>query len=1056
MRRLRRLFTTVTLLLAIVLVIPLTSDAGTVYALEPNEIDVDVYQDNLLDVYLTVGETDTDLGNFENDLKASLIGKGVPEDHINIKAIETAVTSTNSADAGAIFSEWERYNDVGDWQYDSDSYNIVKTTNAPWSGFYDPGFNSSDYTLELEMETTDSDDDDMGITFGMNGFTNSLNADETGFAFVFGGYNGWYGPDDWKQDSTQSITQNSHATGLYSINGTNLVALQGQADVCFSTNVWYKFKLVVKGDKIKLYKADSQGNYPDLPLIDYVADHEVKGTWGFFANSQPYAKFRNVQMTSNSTRSFSEVIREPDWRPESSRFIVNATDIAVPDFSDDVALGEILSRLGNEDISYIGWGYDDYDGNSFIAKNNGEGVYIDKDSSAYDSYAKQIQGIADYIYSKYYDSINNDTEYLIYGKPNSISVSPQTIQAGTADEEWPDGRWLIDHDPDYFENSTGTVPYDNKRLTDLDITFTETGKYDIYYENDLVKTIYVHRAPISGFSVNLGSGVTISDNSYDPDYQSSADPLHGIATVQYSYKETSSDTWTEGLPSVLESNQNLIIRQVTSDNYGVISTPYYRYVSTESATPMAEFTVTPSLMLKYNNQTTLVYNDTSYDPKGVAITERFWKVIHNGTEDYSGSVPKTDFSANDTGKYQIILAVKNANGIWSETVSRFVTLVDDSISPNAVSDTPSGTYYSSLVNNMTFFDEENGSGFSHRYIVISSDSVTPANWGSISTNRNYSLLMDKTGTYYIHYKALDYAGNEKVSYFGPYTLIDNEKPADAVISTTPDYNFGEWSNQDIAVSFTSSDNMTSNENLEYSYSFNGESYLPGNSLVLDENGSRTVYFKACDESGLCSVVSRNFKIDKTSPSVPYTGMTSDGETYEAGTWANSLVSVSLSGSTDNLTYSPEYQYKIDDGEWTSGSGYEITASGIYTIYSRTVDNAGNCSDVDTKTVKIDTVLPSDAVISTTPDYSYGEWSNHDIAVSFGDSSDNLTDPEDIEYSYSFDGNSYTTGDKLVLDEDGIYDVYFKACDESGLCSVVSRNFKIDKTQPDNAGYSYDR
>ena len=176
-------------------------------------------------------------------------------------------------------------------------------------------------------------------------------------------------------------------------------------------------------------------------------------------------------------------------------------------------------------------------------------------------------------------------------------------------------------------------------------------------------------------------------------------------------------------------------------------------------------------------------------------------------------------------------------------------------------------------------------------------------------------------------------------------------------------------------------------------------------------------------------------------------MTADGGTYEAGTWVNSPVSVSLSGSTDNLTLSPEYQYKIDDGQWISGSGYEITASGIYTIYSRSVDNAGNYSAVDTKTVKIDTVLPSDAVISTTPDYSFGAWSNQDIAVSFGGSSDNLTDPEDIEYSYSFDGNAYTTGDKLVLDEDGIYDVYFKACDESGLCSVVSRNFKIDKTSP---------
>ena len=61
-------------------------------------------------------------------------------------------------------------------------------------------------------------------------------------------------------------------------------------------------------------------------------------------------------MSTESSKRFSEVIREPEWRDESKRFIINAEDGAVPDFSDPVALGEILARLGNESIDYIGWG----------------------------------------------------------------------------------------------------------------------------------------------------------------------------------------------------------------------------------------------------------------------------------------------------------------------------------------------------------------------------------------------------------------------------------------------------------------------------------------------------------------------------------------------------------------------------------------------------------------------------------------------------------------------------------------------------------------------------
>ncbi len=340
-------------------------------------------------------------------------------------------------------------------------------------------------------------------------------------------------------------------------------------------------------------------------------------TTGHSCSMLSWFNFENLRMTTTSARKFSEVIREPNWRDQSKRFVINAQYGAETDFSNDNAIGEIIARLANENIDYIGWGRDDQDGNSFITKNNNGGYFVDKDASATDTYSEQIDAMAQYIYDQCINSVVNDTEHLLYGKPSSLSITPETVQTDTIDEQWPEGKWLIDYDPDYYENPTGTVPYDNLRLNNLDVSFTQTGKYDIYYMDEIVKTVYVHRKPETGFAVTLdeNNNVTLTDNSCDLDSLSLTD--RGIKTIEWSYRETTSSTWLSGQPAMLEDEKNYLIKQVVTDEYGVTSDPYCRFVSTKTEltlNPMAEFRVTPTRLLKYNNQTTVSYQDTSYDP----------------------------------------------------------------------------------------------------------------------------------------------------------------------------------------------------------------------------------------------------------------------------------------------------------------------------------------------------------------------------------------------------------------------------------------------------------
>ena len=662
-----------------------------------------------------------------------------------------------------------------------------------------------------------------------------------------------------------------------------------------------KIKMEATPTGMKMWYADAASGDPDSLTLNEVtwslaaggSSTEValtdNGSYGFgpmnsylsHGCSRPtHFVFNDITMSTESSARFSEVIREPEWRDESKRFIINAEDGAVEDFSDPVALGEILARLGNENIHYIGWGKDEVDGEAFIAKNDGNGVFVDKDQVETDEYTEQIEVMAEYIYNNYVDGVQNDTEYLIYGKPSSLSITPESEQTNTADETWPNGKWRVDQDELYYDNPTGVVPYDNLYLSNLDISFTETGKYDVYYKDEIAKTVYVHRKPIAKFNVSVDAqfDVTITDLAYDPDYESAGNK--GIEAVEWKYKETTASTWTTGLPTVFEEGKNYVVKQVVEDNYGVLSDPYYRYVSTDSevtSTPVAEFKVTPSTLLTYNSEE-VVYTDTSYDPQGEAITERLWKIAKESTEIYTGATPLTDFTGVPADTYKITLAVMNESEVWSEEVARYVTVVRDETPPTAQSDTSTGLFTEPKVVSISFSDEEGGSGFSHRFAVVAATTETPTEWGSMGTNSVYNVSLSSLGEHYIHYKALDYAGNETVSYFGPYTLSDSSGPSAPTLATSPTYVEGEWTNQTITVTASgSTDDFTADEDIKYEVTIDGGTFVESKSIEVSATGMQVVNFKVTDESDN-STDAAGFvvKIDMIAPTTPDIAMTSDG------------------------------------------------------------------------------------------------------------------------------------------------------------------------------------
>ncbi len=975
-----------TRLLAVVMAVGLLMGGvlECVYAYDSTDITLDIPTQHDIDVVLSVGDTEQNTDSFEADLTTALTGLGIPESRINIQAIETSVTSSNSADANAIFNGWTRYNDAtDDWALKETETPapppvIMKTTNSQWSGFYDPNFNSSDYTLELEMGYATSDNDDLGITFGMKDFTTGLNESQNGYTYVFCGGE----TTSWPSGSV-SIKNNSHATGLYEVNGTYLYPLVGNASDTRKAGSWYKFKLVVKDDNAKIYKAPSltDGGYGNYVLIvDYTTGDgsNIDGTWGFFANSQPNAAFRNITMITSATKLFSEVIREPDWRDTALRFVVNADDTDVEGLDDgDGDLPEILARMDNEQLHYIGWGStaNQAQANSFITKIDGRGTFVNGQTS---TGAESISAIAQYIYDQYAAENAMDSTYLTLGTPFEFTVTPESELTGTADGDWPDGKWRVVHDGDYYENGTGTAAYSGQYLADMDVSLDKPGKYDIYYKDGLIKTVYVHRAPISNFTVSVDGSynVTLTDNSYDIDNQSAADK--GIADAVWKWKNVVDSDWTTGQPSAFSAGQNYIIQLTVQDDQGESSIPYSRYISTEAesaaTTPIAEFTISPSIMYTYNG-TTLTVNDTSYDPGGESIPTKTWTVNYaaSGTQLYTGSTPKTDFSGVAAGEYTITLVVQNASGIDSEPFSRTLTIVEDTEDPTVTASSESGSIVIADTVTLTYSDT-GGSDLDYQKYALMPPETEPGaeDWSASSNNNTRNVIFNQSGTWYLYYEAADNAGNTLSGHFGPYTVTDVTPPTDPSITMTKTsddstYVSDTWIGGADSVAVTLSGSTDDSGFVYYQYSTDdGDTWTDSSTVTISDGGTTTLQYRARDKSNNYSdTATVVIKIDKTAPTFTANiGLQSGDET--------TVVTASITDAADGqtaLAASNPYSITLssDDPAWASETEttFTTTPNTQVSVTYRVADIAGN-TGTQTKSLYTQAMIPDVSTLTANP------------------------------------------------------------------------------------------
>ncbi|MEM8929096.1 MAG: Ig-like domain-containing protein, partial [Bacteroidota bacterium] len=770
-------------------------------------VDMEVQQGPNIDVVLTVGITDQDIETFETDLDNALQNKGIPAGKLFVQGFERTTTSSNAEDAGVIFNNWTRWGyNPGTWEFVDAEKVIRRENNDLLAGFYDPNFDSSNYTLEVEVNTYGGDNDDMGITFGMeNGAVGSYLFNLSGAVRTL--------------QTSNFVPSHGFASGLYEIvssDGTSnplhtLRGLQGAENTIFTpasvSDVWYSIKLEVKGSNAKIW-------VDDVLVIDYTSAQDIGGSYGFFSNSQPYATFRNIEVTSLSLKKFKDVLREPQWRNSAMRFNVNLDDQEVEDFDNDEDLSEILMRTINEDVHYIGWGNNANQAQfeRFVVQNNNKGTFINRDLATYNSW---IDDMAQYIYDQYNFGTISQGEVFFTDRTVEIAVTPEQLKTNTANASYPNGRWRITHDETYFENNQGRASWSDLYLEDIPEVYDKVGKYTFTFEDlpTAPNVLFFHRRPVAGFTYSSSTGL-ITNTSYDLD----GGPNNGIAQSEWKWKSVDSDTtndWIDGQfdRSAVPDGQYLIMLRV-QDNQNTWSNPTSVYVEKTSASggsddlPLAQFNILPDVLNTYSGNMTVTIEDNSVDPYGRNLTTQEWIVTQRvfdsdgnptDTEMYNSGTPLTDFSSynNLSAEYIISLRTQTDTGVWSLPFFRTLTIIDDDTDPTITATPANGSVETDTDIVLVFQDESSGSGFDVQRYALVQDSNAPAtdaaSWTTWSNSQSKTVNFPSGGSgWYIHAEARDNAGNTGTETFGPFdvtlvvtaeddlAILDEDNPSDPI------------------------------------------------------------------------------------------------------------------------------------------------------------------------------------------------------------------------------------------------------------------------------------
>lgn len=391
-----------------------------------------------IDIVLSKAKTATDLTNFESNIKTALASQGIDISKVNVSSIDSQEVNISTS------FNWERdiSSSIGSISIANNGQNVVMYGNTA-----NPGKNA---IWIMPDKNTEQD-----FTFGYNiDFGDSFNAAGmllrvqrtgntlTGYMLSFNNYN-------WSSVSgtNGAIWEFTYVIGAYSTNMTKTLVK--------ALNINPSGTLTVRATTTEI--SVSGGGLSGTQTYTFPAGKAYGPGFGFFSDHYSHGcssigafSLTNINLKTTEIRKLEDVLRAPNWRTNSIKVLVNVDDYSNTQLSTPNALGELLTRMINDNIYFVGWGTaaNSTQFNNFIAANDEKGLFVDNTD-----YNTSIDSTAAYIKSLI--PTQETSEYLILDELLSVSSTPYGILENTADSNYPYGKWKLIHDPEYFENDIG-------------------------------------------------------------------------------------------------------------------------------------------------------------------------------------------------------------------------------------------------------------------------------------------------------------------------------------------------------------------------------------------------------------------------------------------------------------------------------------------------------------------------------------------------------------------------------------------------------------------------
>lgn len=343
----------------------------------------------------------------------------------------------------------------------------------------------------------------------------------------------------------------------------------------------------------------------------------------------------------------------------------------------------------------------------------------------------------------------------------------------------------------------------------------------------------------------------------------------------------------------------------------------------------------------------------------------------------------------------------------------------------------SGIYYGSVELQLTVLSS--GSGISETRYSLNDG----GNWVTYTE----PVIFSEKKVYHILYQSVDSMGNIEDPKEVDFTIKRDYFPPETSVEVIGTKGQNSYYISPVTVALNAVDEHSAIDYSEYSLDGGQTWNRYVQPIPINDQDKTFIYYRSRDIDGNIEKAQKyKVNIDLLPPSAPEFAISPD-------LWSNSSFVVTIFDGIDGQSGTLKSQYRIEGSETWLDYTMPVTVNGssFKKIYARSVDYAGNVSEVAEYTLQFETVAPGKPTI----ELSNAEWTNEPVFVNIFEGSDEDSGVRGYEYRIgSESGDWLVYGGPFSVKDEGITKVYGRTVDVAGNVSLACEaEVKIDLTPP---------